>query len=57
MPEDEEDLQSATLDSNAITDHEMYMSWVRAGFTEEQAMCLLIAVKADMFRHIMGSNE
>lgn len=43
MPDD--NLYDATLDSAAVEDHEMFISWVRAGFTQEQAMHLLMGYK------------
>jgi hypothetical protein len=32
-----------SLDEAAVFQHEMFMSWIRAGFTREEALQLLIA--------------
>jgi hypothetical protein len=40
MPESE-----YTIDQGAIVDHEIFMAWVKAGFTREEALQLLIALK------------
>jgi len=34
----------------AIFDHEMFSSWIQAGFTREEAMQLLLRLKADAIR-------
>jgi hypothetical protein len=59
MPEGEENLHSATLNSEAIQDHETFMSWVRAGFTREEAMQLLLHLKHTAYQlsMIMKGNE
>jgi hypothetical protein len=40
-----ENLYEETLDGAAIIDHEIFSSWVRAGFTREEALQLLLQQK------------
>lgn len=42
----------AGLDVGAVAHHEMYTSWIRAGFTPEQAMDLMKVVVAELLRRI-----
>lgn len=51
MSDDHEDLTSLT--ESAISQHEMYLSWIAAGFTPEQALDLLKTVLAQ----VMGGNS
>ena len=37
-----------------VSQHEMYMSWMEAGFTPEQAMELLKVVVAEIVRGAIG---
>jgi hypothetical protein len=53
MPE--EDLHQGIINTSAITDHEMFDSWVRAGFTREEAMQLLLQAKSNAMVQI--ANE
>jgi hypothetical protein len=41
-----------TLDESAAALHEMYLSYLRAGFAEDQAMRLIIAVVTNVSRNI-----
>jgi hypothetical protein len=38
------------MDEGAVTQHELYMSWVRAGFTPDQALDLVKTVISEIFR-------
>jgi hypothetical protein len=38
------------MDESAVAQHEMYMSWVRAGFTPDQALDLVKSVIREIFR-------
>lgn len=51
---DEEPEVFASLSEAAIGQHEMYMSWVNAGFTETQALALLKVVISEMVRGARG---
>lgn len=42
MPTDEPDLITSDLDGCAVAMHELFMSYVRAGFTREEALALLM---------------
>lgn len=43
MGDEARDQQIHSLDTAAVMIHELFMSYVRAGFTEEQAMRLILA--------------
>lgn len=40
------------LQAGAVNQHEMYLSWIEAGFTEDQAMDLLKAVIVSLIRAV-----
>jgi hypothetical protein len=44
MPEEQ-----YTIDQGAIVDHEVFMAWVKAGFTREEALRLLLALKFNVY--------
>ena len=46
----------AILDG-AIIQHEIYLSWVRAGFTEEQALQMLCAVLINLMQAGRGPDD
>ena len=48
MSEPEEFL--GDLNEGAVAQHEMYLAWVHAGFTEEQALDLVKTVISEIFR-------
>ena len=50
MPQPEDPL--TLLQTGAVNQHEMYLSWVQAGFTEEQALDLLKAVITSLIRMV-----
>jgi hypothetical protein len=48
MPEDEDRvIKISSLRESAIFDHEMFHSWIEAGFTREEALVLLRDMKHD----------
>lgn len=42
MPSDQPDLISSELDGCAVAMHELFMSYVRAGFTRDEALTLVM---------------
>lgn len=38
------------MDEGAVAQHEMYLAWVQAGFTPDQALELVKAVISEVFR-------
>lgn len=40
------------LSETAASQHEMYMAWVEAGFTVDQAMALITAVIVEIIRGV-----
>lgn len=55
MNEDEDYNQLPTLDASAISDHEMFESWMRAGFTRREAMVLLLNNKRQVHEFSMAA--
>ncbi len=43
-----------TLADAAISQHEMYLSWIEAGFTPEEALELTKAVIQELIRGVVG---
>lgn len=49
MSDEPQDPMGALAEA-AVSHHEMYISWINAGFTEEQAFELLVNVVSNMGR-------
>jgi len=46
-----------TLDESSVAMHEMYLSYLRAGFTEEQAMRIIIAIVTNVAANASNGGE
>ena len=60
-----EEFQFTTMEAAAVEDHEMYVSWIRAGFGPDQAFSLLLLTKRmgweanmqeEQFKHMKGED-
>ena len=51
---DEESEIFSALEEAAVGQHEMYTTWVKAGFTEQQAFELLKVVVGELARGVSG---
>lgn len=49
MPDDDESGDLTPMMTNCVTQHEMFLGWMAAGFSEEQAFELLKVAVASAF--------